>query len=73
MEPTLLDFNQFVHHAAHCGVGINWSRERFWHFCYPDGNGGSEHNLTHWWFKWRAFCSMEDAEDERETQLDALR
>ena len=66
MALGLLTFNEFIRHAAKCGVGINGCRPDFHAFCYPDGEGGDEHGLVHWWFKWRAFCSMQDARDEAE-------
>ena len=71
MAPTHLNFNEFVKHAAKCNIGINGCREDFWRFCYPDGEGGDEHTLVGWWFRWRAFCCWQDAIDEQQTQLDA--
>ena len=65
-----MQFNQFVKHAAHRGVGINAEREKFHQALCSDG--GTERTIEDFWQAWERFCREEDAADEQQT-LDDVR
>ncbi len=68
-----LTFNQYTEYRAHIGDPINGVRELFHAYC-ADGEGHTPPTLLDTWeYKWRAFEHTQDAQDHRDTQMDALR
>jgi hypothetical protein len=73
-EEVVMTFTQYIRARARAERPITWDRNSFWVYCTVarDGETGPQ-TEAEWDRLWDAYVAAQDAQDERDTQQDALR